>query len=184
MTVEALKPQDIFAAAALALAGGKHSSHAELAVMLHISPSTVYESLKRLRQAKLTAPSDDGAVVVKNRFLEFLVYAVPTLYFPKKIEVVRGLPTAMWSPQFRGKGTSEGKDIISVWPYSKGKELGEGLIPIYPTIPLACSQNMELYQFMGAIEVLRIGKSKDKDAATTYLKGLLEEGAENLKEAS
>jgi hypothetical protein len=182
MTIETLKPQDIFAAAALALYDEKQPSHAELGGILHISPSTVFESLKRLRQAKLAAPSDHGVRLVKGRFLEFLIHAVPTLYFPKKIEVVRGIPTAMWAPSFRDRlGTS--KDIITVWPYTKGKESGVGLIPIYPTVPIACSQNMELYQFMGSIEILRIGKTREKDAATQYLQRLLEDD-HALEEAS
>lgn len=183
MPIEALKPQDIFVAAQLSLTEDKQPSHAVLALALHLSPSTVYESLKRLRQAKLTSPSESGAKVARGKFLEFLIHAVPTLYFPRKIEVVRGMPTAMWAPQFRDK-LAPAKDIASVWPYTKGKELGEGLIPIYPTVPLACSQNMELYQFMGAIEVLRIGKTREKDVATTYLQGLLVEKQETLKEAS
>jgi DNA-binding transcriptional ArsR family regulator len=183
MPIEALKPQDIFIAAMLSLVEDKKPSHAELAVALHISPSTVYESLKRLRQAKLTSPSDQGAKVMRGKFLEFLVHAVPTLYFPKKIEVVRGIPTAMWSPQFRDRMSTD-KDIVTVWPYSKGKELGVGLIPIYPTIPLACSQNLELHQFMGAIEVLRIGKAREKDGATAYLQEFLGNKAEAFKDAS
>jgi hypothetical protein len=183
MAVETLKPQDIFAAAALTLCGAKHPSHAELAVLLRVSPSTVYESLKRLKQARLTSSSEHGPVIAKGRFFEFLVHAVPTLYFPQKTEVVRGIPTAMWAPQFKDK-LGANKDIISVWPYTKGKEVGEGLTPIYPTVPLACSQNMELYQFMAAIEVLRIGKARERESATAYLQGFLNDDCESIKEAS
>ena len=183
MSVEALKPQDIFVASELVLHDEEQPSHAELATTLHMSPSTVYESLRRLRQAKLACPAKRGSKVVKGRFLEFLVHAVPTLYFPHRIEVVRGLPTAMWAPQFRDRLATD-KDIVCVWPYTKGKELGEGLIPIYPTIPLACSQNLKLYQLLSTIEMLRIGKSRDKEVAITYLQELFGSKLENNDENS
>ena len=53
---------------------------------------------------------------------------------------------------------------MTVWPYSKGKEMGEGLLPIYPSI---------LYQMMSTIEILRSGKTREIAVATTYLANLL-----------
>ena len=60
-----------------------------------------------------------------------------------------------------------------MWPYSRGRETGEGLVPLYPSLPLACSRDPELYQLMAAIDVLRVGRVREKDAAATYLEELL-----------
>ena len=170
--MESLKPQDVFVACQIVLFGSEPFTHAKLADNLHLSTSTVFEALGRLRQAKLTVcAAYQPAKVVPGRLLEFLVHGVPTLYFPKKIEVVRGIPTSVFSPLFRDRFASE-REIPTVWPYSKGKEQGEGLLPIYPTVPIACSQNQELYQLMATIDVLRVGKSREREAATSYLSDL------------
>lgn len=178
MPVETLKPQDVLVACQIALAGTTNPTHAWLSKTLHLSPSTVYEALKRCRQAKLVAGkindlTSSGVSVVPQRLYEFLVHAVPILYYPRRIATVRGLPVAAFSPIFRERFTKPG-DLPVVWPYSKGKEVGEGLIPIYPTIPIACSQSPGLYELMSTIEMLRIGKVREKEAATNYLENLLE----------
>ena len=123
---------------------------------------------------------------------------MPTIYFPKRIEVVRGIPTSIFSPLFRGRFAKEnqkpegrgpegrGPEILLVWPYSKGKETGEGLLPLYPTIPIACSQDPELYQLMAAIDVLRVGRVREREAAVAYLEDLfkvkLDEGSSEQRE--
>jgi hypothetical protein len=169
MSIEALKPQDVFVACQLALVGQENATHEWLSKKLHLSLSTVFEAIKRCRQAKLVVGPDKKAEVVKLRLYDFLVHAVPVLYYQRKVAPVRGIPTATFSPTFRDRFTKPG-DLITVWPYSKGKEMGEGLLPFYPTIPLACSQNQALYHLMSAIEVLRVGKLREREAAIVYLR--------------
>jgi hypothetical protein len=174
MATEALKPQDVFVACQIALLGEEPFTHANLADRLHLSTSTVFDALGRLRQAKLTVGTAyQPARLIRPKLCEFLVHAVPTIYFPKKIEVVRGIPTSVFSPLFRDRFTSD-LNVALVWPYSKGKEQGEGLLPIYPTVPIACSQDQDLYQLMAAIDVLRVGKVREREAAVSYLEDLLE----------
>ena len=172
-----LKPQDVFIACQLAIAGKANVTHAWLSKSLHLSPSTVFEGLKRCRQAKLvsdSAPrgSEREVKVMRSRLYEFLVHAVPVLYYPRRSAPVRGIATATFSPAFRERFTKPG-DLIMVWPYSKGKEIGEGLVPIYPTVPIACSKSPALYELMATIEVLRVGKAREKAAAEAYLENLL-----------
>jgi hypothetical protein len=178
MATEALKPQDVFVACQIALFGDEPFTHAKLAEGLHLSTSTVFEALGRLKQAKLTATAAyQPAKVIRDKLLDFLVHGVPTIYFPKKIEVVRGIPTSVFSPLFRER-FADNRTIPLVWPYSKGKEQGEGLLPLYPTVAIACSRNDELYQLMAAIDVLRVGKSREREAAVTYLEDVLKKEPE------
>jgi hypothetical protein len=178
MPVETLKPQDILVACQVALAGTTIPTHEWLGKTLHLSPSTVYEALKRCRQSKLVTGTCQGGrsvgvKIVPQKLYEFLVHAVPILYYPRLVAPVRGLPTAAFSPLFRERFTKPG-DLVVVWPYSKGKEIGEGLLPIYPSIPIASSQNPTLHQMMAAVDLLRIGKVREKKAAASYLEELLE----------
>jgi hypothetical protein len=173
MPADTLKPQDVFVASLLAIAGKTSATHEWLAKTLHLSSSTVFESLKRCRHAKLVTGTEHGVKIVPQRLYDFLVHAVPVLYYPRRVAPVRGIATAVFSPLFRDRFTKSG-DLVMVWPYSKGKELGEGLLPIYPSIPIACSQNPALYELMAAIEVLRVGKVREKAAAVSYLGNVLE----------
>jgi hypothetical protein len=169
----ALKPQDVFVACQLAIWEGEKWTYAQLAERLHLSPSAVFEALGRCRQAKLVASTNQGAQVVAQRLFEYLVHGVPTSFYPRKLEVVRGIATATFSPLFRSRFTKDG-DLPVVWPYSKGKDTGEGLVPLYPTIPIACSQNQPLYNIMATVDILRVGKARERDAAVTYLESLLD----------
>jgi hypothetical protein len=179
---EALKPQDVFVACQLAIWEGDKWTYAELAERLHLSTSGVFEALGRCRQAKLVATTNQGARVVGQRLFDYLVHGVPTTFYPRKIEVVRGIPTSIYSPIYRDRFARNDKELPVVWPYSKGKEMGEGLLPLYPTIPIACSQNAGLYNLMATVDVLRIGKSRERDAAVSYLESIL--GVDEPEQAS
>lgn len=179
--VDTLKPQDVLLACQLALSGKISPTHEVLGKMLHLAPSTVYEALKRCRQAKLVTDTEYGPKVVQHRLYDFLVHAVPVLYYPRRVASIRGIPTALFYSSFRGKFTKPG-DLATVWPYSKGKEIGEGLLPIYPSIPIACSQNVELYELMATIEVLRVGKTREKAVALTYLDSLINGNKQEVSE--
>ncbi len=169
----ALKPQDVFVACQLAIWEGEKWTYAQLAERLHLSGSGVFEALGRCRQAKLVSSTNQGAKVVPQRLFEFLVHGVPTSFYPRKLEIVRGIATAIFSPLFRSRFAKDG-DIPIVWPYPKGKDMGEGLVPLYPTIPIACSQNIPLYNLMSVVDILRIGRAREREAAVTYLGNLFD----------
>ena len=194
MATDHLKPQDVFVACQIALLGDNPFTQLGMAEKLHLSSSTVFEALGRLKQAKLAVlTAYQPAKILPGKLLDFLVHGVPTIYFPKRIEVVRGIPTSVFSPLFRDRFAKEnqkpegrGPEILLVWPYSKGKEMGEGLLPLYPTVPIACSQDPDLYQLMAAIDVLRVGRVREREAAIAYLEDLfkvkLDKGNEDQKE--
>lgn len=167
-----LKPQDVLVACQLAILGDKSPTQAWLGKTLRLSPSTVFEAFKSLRKAKLILPSGKDIKLVSQRLLLFLVHGVPVVYYAHKTELVRGIATGVFSATFRSRFTSE-KDIPIVWPYSKGKETGEGLQPLYPSVPIACSTNPALYDVMSTIDVLRTGKVREREAAISHLERLL-----------
>ena len=168
-----LKPQDVLAACRLVLAppGGGGVTQRSLAADLHVSLSTVHSALKNLRGAGLVRGSGPY-VVDRAKLFDFLVHGVPVVYQAVRTEVVRGVATGIFSPHFRER-FAVGKLVTTVWPYGKGKEVGEGLVPLYPTVPLVCSRDSELYQLLAAVDVLRVGKARERAAAVTYLRDVL-----------
>ena len=167
----ALKPQDLLVACRLALPGGYLLFQKQVAVALGLAPSTVFASLQNLRRAKIVECPGIPEATARRRLLNFLVHGAPVVFPPVKTEVVRGIATGIFSPHFRGRFAAE-KDVPLVWPYPRGREVGEGLVPLYPSLPLACSRDPALYQLMAAVDVLRVGRAREKDAAVVYLEAL------------
>jgi len=167
-----LKPQDVLVACRRALPGGAEMTQKQLAGALCLSPSTVFAALQNLRLAKLLPGQGVTESAARARLYDFLVHGISVVYLPVKTSVTRGIATGIFSPLFRGRFAGA-EDVVLVWPYSRGRETGEGLVPLYPSLPLACSRDPELYQLMAAIDVLRVGRVREKDAAATYLEELL-----------
>lgn len=168
------KPQDVFLCCALAIWPKNGFSQRELGETLGISLGEISNILLRCRHAKLVSGSADGARVIKEKLYEYLVHGVPVAYPPKLVAITRGVPTAGSSPLFRerfGEGT-----VPLVWPWPKGKTEGQGLLPLYPTVPAATTRNDALYELMAAVDVLRVGKAREKEAAETYLRKVLDLG--------
>lgn len=172
MPTGVLKPQDVLVACQLAILGDKIPTQSLLGETLRLSPSTVFESVKSLRKAKLVLSSGKDLKVDIKRLLLFLVHGVPVVFYPQKTEIVRGTATGIYSSNFRSRFASE-KDVPMVWPYARGKETGEGLRPLYPSIPMACANNPALYNVMTTIDILRTGKVREREAAVSYLERLL-----------
>jgi hypothetical protein len=168
----ALKPHDVVVACQIAVWSEDTWTYEKLGASLRISTSEIFNVLKRCRQAKLVAKTEACTSVNKEHLLDFLIHGVPTAFYPKRIEVVKGVLTATHAPLFRSRFTTD-RDIPIVWPLAKGKDSGEGLLPLYATVPIICQQNETLYNMFSAIDILRIGKAREKDAAVSALASIL-----------
>ena len=156
-------------------------TQAALASVLQMSQSTVWKSLRRLKLAKIYSEgvARGAGKVDARRLLDVLVHGLPAIYYPQKVGFVRGVPTGIFSPLFRERFATE-RDAVLVWPYSKGKVVGEGLVPTYPSIPAACSRDADLCQVMAAVEILRTGKVRERAAAEKYLAERFGVGGEEI----
>ena len=163
----------MFVACRLALPGGYDLFQKQIAAALGLAPSTVFASLQNLRRARLVAGPGQAATAARAKLLDFLIHGAPVVFLPVKTEMVRGIATGIFSPYFRGR-FAEDKNVPLVWPYPRGREVGEGLVPLYPSLPLACSRDPALYQLMAAVDVLRVGRARERDAAIAYLESLFE----------
>ena len=168
-----LKPHDVVVACQIAIWPEETWTYEKVGKSLRISTSEIFNVLKRCRHSKLVAKTEASSEVNKPHLLDFLVHGVPTAFYPKRIEVVKGVLTAMHAPLFRSRFTTD-RDIPIVWPLAKGKDMGEGLLPLYPTVPAICQQNETLYNMLSAIDVLRVGKQREKDAAISVLASILQ----------
>ena len=161
-SVFSLKPQDVLVACRLCVGGV--ATQAVLADRLRMSSSTVWKSLQRLKRAKFFTDNK----IDRRKLFDLLVHGVPMFFAARKTSLVRGIPTGTHSPLWKDRFGSVG--LPMVWPYGRGKEVGEGLKPIYPSVPSACALDDDLYEVMATVEILRVGLSREREAAEKYLR--------------
>ena len=63
----------------------------------------------------------------------------------------------------------QGGDDTFVWPSVKGKVRGQMIIPFYPQLAEAALKDKEFYDMMSAIEILRMGRARERKAAEQFL---------------
>lgn len=139
--------------------------HKNLADALKISQAEISYSLNRSMLAGLI----DGSKRKVNRqaLLEFLQYGLPYAFPAVKGPVMRGVPTAYAAPVMAGHVITT--DPV-VWAHPKGQARGESVVPLYPNAVEAALGDRELYDLLALVDVLRLGKVRERAHAVKLLK--------------
>jgi hypothetical protein len=164
-----LRPQDVLVACHLALRAKDDWTRQEVAEALRLSPSEIGSNvLRRCRAARLLANDKVGSKIQKPRLLEFLLHGAPVVFLPKRLGIVRGLATGLHAPAFRDR--HGGRLAPLVWPCDSGGEQGEGLVPIYHTVPRIAEGNPALWSLLGALDILRTSQDEAvRKVASAYM---------------
>jgi len=155
------KPQDIVVALKLCLSG-EGKSFAVLAAELGMSASEVHGSFGRLTEAKLLDP--DTRKIRHKSLQEFLRYGVPYAFPAQLRESTRGIPTAWAAPVMAGK-VAINENEVPVWPEPDGTRKGLAVEPLYSSVPVAAKNDSELYDLLALVDVLRIGRARERAIA-------------------
>jgi len=160
-----IKPQDILILLKIIAQGDHHWQQISMASALGISQSEVSQSVARSQYAGLLYAN--GKEVMKNALLEFLHYGIAYAFPQRPGPLVRGMATAhAASPLKEHIDSTESY----VWPYAKGQERGQGIVPLYPSVPKAASEDPKLYELLALTDALRVGKAREKALAMDELK--------------
>ena len=161
-----LKPQDILVLMKLLSEPGL--SQMDIARKLQLSQAEVSHGLKRLKGSHLL--NIEGKAIREAAF-ELLVHAVKYFY-PALIGAPSlGVPTAHANPDFKYVKKNDGESYV--WPFAKGKVKGIALIPIYPSVPFACSEDKVLYRMASLVEMIRAGRARERKIAEDELYKLI-----------
>ena len=142
-----------------------------LASDLRISPSEVSESLNRSVEADLL----DGKKKRVNRLAlnDFLMHGIRYVFPQRPGALVRGMNTAH-SASPLNKSISSNENFV--WPSAEGQVLGQAIEPLYPSVVEASKDDSFLYQCLALIDVLRMGKARERDLARKELETLILDG--------
>ncbi len=100
-----------------------------------------------------------------GNFLEFAEHGLRYVFPPEFGPPTRGLPTAaamlpgMLAPLEQ-----------HVWPLEQGGSHGVALQPLYRSVPAACLTSRPLYIAMAAMDALRLGRPRERQAALAVLR--------------
>lgn len=161
-----LKPQDIVVAIRLAIPATHEWTYPALGKALHMSASEVHAAVKRAAKAGLV--DEATRTVRKSALLELLVHGVRYLLPPVWTSVTRGIPTAHGAPPLNSVITDDG--LPPVWPHRNGTARGQGLHPIYRSVPDAAHDDAVFHEWLALVDAIRAGRARERELATRMLK--------------
>jgi len=167
MVHNGMRPQDLAVLLKISISENDWLNK-EIAKALNISQAEVSYSLQRSAIAGLIDPSKRK--VMKSALLEFIQYGFPYVFPAIKGPIAVGIPTA-WSSPFMTKKIVSSEHLV--WPYAKGNTRGGSINPLYPGAIDAVQSDEDLYHLLALLDVMRIGKVREKDVAIKELERMI-----------
>lgn len=159
-----LRPQDVAVIVKLLVIDSEKWIQTDLASSLMISQGEIAKALARLKKASLV----HGKRVNRTAALEFLLHAVKYMFPAEVGALVVGVPTGLSAPAHQKMVVQKGGDTY-VWPSIHGEARGQMIKPLYPKLGEAALLDRDFYGIMSAIEIVRIGRSRERNLAAKYL---------------
>lgn len=165
-----MRPQDIVMLLKILCYGSRNWYNKDLANDLSLSTAEVSNSLQRSALSGLI--DTEKKKVRLQSLLEFLIYGIQYVFPERPSNVSRGIPTAHSHPYMRSIISSE---QTYVWPDAESNEKGLSVKPLYPGVVSAVKKDEKLYLMLALVDVLRMGKTREKERAIAKLKELFEQ---------
>lgn len=162
-----MRPQDIVVLLKIVISGDFWMNKT-LAQDLFLSPAEVSYSLQRSSLAGLIDTSKKK--VLRNALLEFIQYGLPRVFPAIKGAIAIGMPTAYSSPVISNYLMTNQDSEKVVWPYPDGEARGESINPLYPNAVKAALRDERLYELLALVDVMRLGRLREKEIALDLLK--------------
>ena len=107
---------------------------------------------------------------MKSALLGCIKYGLPYVFPVIRGPLSVGIATA-WSSSFMATKFSSNEQLV--WPYPKGNMRGSSIMPLYPGAVIAVQADPELYQLLTLVDVMRIGKIREKEIAIKELERII-----------
>jgi predicted transcriptional regulator len=140
----------------------------DLVASLNISQSEISESLNRSSLAGLIDISKKK--VMRLALMEFLEYGIRYVFPQHPGALARGIPTAHSHP-FMKKKIISSEDYV--WASEDGKSRGQTIEPLLKSVNISITEDEELYELLAMVDVLRVGKTREKKIAIAEIKKAL-----------
>ena len=165
--INGIKPQDIVVLLKLLSWGERPWLGRELALDLGLSGGETSVSLRRAVHCGLLAPGT--RLVERFALLEFLIHGLKYAFPAKPGALARGLPTARSAPPLADHPQATDLDHY-VWPTDDGDLRGQGIKPLYPSVPYAARRDPNLHEWLALVDAVRAGRSREQSLAVDEIK--------------
>jgi predicted transcriptional regulator len=164
-THHGMRPQDIVILLKIITSTKKDWQYRDLSADLHISISEISASLHRSHIAGLIDESKRR--VHRQSLMEFIEHGLHYVFPQVPGTLVTGLATAHAHECFKHQIES---DVVYVWPDDNGNVRGLSITPLHQAVSSAARKDDRLYKLLACIDVIRIGRVREKKIALTALK--------------
>ena len=164
---DSLHPQDVLVACKIYSYEAARESwiYADLVRDVGISQGEAHNAVERCGRSQLITP---GGVVSRKALRDLLCVAVPRVFYAARGGRARGLYTSVHAAPLRDKIESTSA-VPVVWPDGEGSDEGDGLLPLYPSVPLAARGDAVVYELLALVDVIRIGGPQDRNQAVALI---------------
>ncbi|MCF2486670.1 hypothetical protein [Dyadobacter sp. CY347] len=159
-----MRPQDIVILLKILLAEKESWQYRDLSASLLISVSEIAESLNRSHLAGLIDVTKKK--VHRLSIMEFIKYGLHYVFPQRPGAIVTGIATAHSHPFYQTHFESE---IDYVWEHENGDLRGQAIQPLYKGLAAAALQDEQLYKMLAGIDIIRVGKAREKKFAIAEL---------------
>lgn len=163
-----LKPQDFLVSLKISVNDNSPLTFAELGRELSMSASEVHSASERAIICRLLTKDNGQLRAINSALQEFILYGAKYVFPPIMGSIVRGVPTGAAGYPLRQHFT-QGEMLEFVWPAPLGNTRGISLLPIYPSAPIAASNDSKLYEMLVLVDALRVGAAREREIATLEL---------------
>lgn len=168
MRQTSLRPGDVVVALQVALC--PESPLAQLADGSARSVGEVHNAIARLKHAGLMAA--EGRCVELEPLLQFIRWGVPFAFPPAIGGNSIGVATATLGERAT-KGTDAQAHPEFVWASAAGTLRGAALTPLHPRVPEIAERNPRLYALLAAVDLVRVGGTRERAAASNAIERLI-----------
>lgn len=164
-THNGMRPQDIVILLKIITIKDNYWQYRDLAASLHLSISEISESLHRSHIAGLI--DESKRKVFRISLMEFIEHGLQYVFPQQPGTMVVGIPTAHSQEHFKKYFRSE---LDYVWQDENGWARGLAIVPLYKGVTKAIKNDIELYELLAAIDIIRVGKARELQVAIKTLK--------------
>lgn len=137
---------------------------------LGISKTEVNASIKRSLSSGLAVKDRESGQAKPNRrnLYNFIVHGLKFVFPAKPGAMTRGIPTAFAAAPIKNLLISAGA-YIYVWPYAKGKDIGQSVEPLFRSVPQAVQKDDRLHEYLALVDAVRLGNQREAGLAAERL---------------
>jgi hypothetical protein len=137
---------------------------------LGIGKTEINASIKRSVSSGLAVkdPATDRPKANRRNLYKFIVNGLRFVFPAKPGAMTRGIPTAFAAPPLKSLLISAG-EYIHVWPYARGKDMGQSIEPLFRSVPEAVGKDDRLYEYLALIDGIRLGNPREAGLAAERL---------------